>query len=37
MSDPKIFGVGLLTIMVIVGAFWLGRKTNALGFLPIVG
>lgn len=37
MSDPKVFGVGLLTIAVIVGAFWLGRKTTALNFLPVIG
>lgn len=35
--DPKILGVSLLTIVVIVGAFYLGRKTSLLNFLPIVG
>lgn len=35
--DPKIFGVSLLTILVIVAAFWLGRKTTVGNFLPVIG
>lgn len=33
----RIFGVSLLTILLIVGAFYLGRKTTALAFLPVIG
>lgn len=35
--DPKIFGVSLLTILVIIGAFYIGRKTKLGSFLPVVG
>lgn len=35
--DPKIFGVSLLTIVIVVGAFYLGRKTRIGAGLPIVG
>lgn len=35
--DPKIFGVSLFTIIVILGAFYLGRKTTLLSFLPVIG
>jgi hypothetical protein len=37
MWDPKILGVSLLTILVVVGAFWLGRKTTVANFLPVIG
>lgn len=37
MWDPKIFGISLLTIIVIVGAFWLGRKTTIAAGLPVIG
>lgn len=37
MWDPKIMGVSLLTILVIVGAFYLGRHTTVGNFIPVVG
>lgn len=35
--DPKIFGVSLLTIAVILGAFYVGRHTSWLNMIPVVG
>jgi len=35
--NGKIFGVSLLTILLILGAFYLGRKTQVLAFLPVIG
>lgn len=37
MWDPKIFGVSLLTIIVLIGAFYLGRKTTLGKGLPLIG
>lgn len=33
----RIFGVSVLTIALIVGAFYLGRKTTIASFLPVIG
>jgi hypothetical protein len=30
MWDPKIFGISLLTILVVVGSYYIGRKTTLL-------
>lgn len=37
MWDPKIFGISLLTIVVIIGAFYIGRHTTIANFVPVVG
>lgn len=33
----RIFGVSLLTIALVLGAFYLGRKTTLLSFIPVIG
>lgn len=33
----KVFGVSLMTILLIVAVFYIGRKTTLLSFLPVVG
>lgn len=33
----RIFGVSLMTILLILGAFYLGRKTSILSGLPVIG
>lgn len=33
----KIFGVSILTIALILGAFYIGRKTKVLSGLPFIG
>jgi len=33
----KIFGVSVLTIALLVGAFWLGRHTGLLKGVPVLG
>ena len=33
----KIFGVSLLTVALVLGAFYLGRKTQILAGLPVIG
>jgi len=33
----RIFGVSLLTIALVIGAFYLGRKTTILSMLPVIG
>lgn len=33
----RIFGISLMTILVVVGAFYLGRKTSLLSGLPVIG
>jgi len=33
----KIFGVSVLTIALLLGAFWLGRHTGLLKGVPVLG
>jgi len=33
----RVFGVSLLTIALILGAFYLGRKTTLLAGVPLIG
>jgi hypothetical protein len=33
----KIFGVSVLTILLLIGAFWLGRHTGILKGVPVIG
>lgn len=33
----RIFGVSLMTILLILGAFYLGRKTTLLAGVPVIG
>lgn len=33
----KVFGISLMTIALLVLAFYVGRKTTLLNFLPVVG
>lgn len=33
----KIFGVSVLTIAFLLGAFWLGRHTGLLKGVPVLG
>lgn len=33
----KVFGVSLMTIVLLLAAFYVGRKTTLLSFLPVVG
>ena len=33
----KIFGVSLVTILLLLGAFWLGRHTGLLRGVPVIG
>jgi len=33
----KIFGVSLVTLLIVLVAFYVGRKTTLLKFLPVIG
>ena len=33
----KIFGVSLMTILLVLVVFYIGRKTSLLSFLPVIG
>lgn len=33
----KIFGVSLITLLFVLAAFYVGRKTSLLSFLPVIG
>lgn len=33
----RIFGISIMTILLVVGAFYLGRKTTILKSLPVIG
>lgn len=33
----KVFGVSLLTLALVFGAFYVGRKTTLLAGLPVIG
>lgn len=33
----KIFGISLMTILLVFGAFYLGRKTKLLSGVPVIG
>lgn len=33
----RIFGVSLLTLVLLVLAFYVGRKTTLLNFVPVIG
>lgn len=33
----RIFGVSLLTIILLLAAFYVGRKTTLLSFVPVIG
>ncbi len=33
----KVFGVSLLTIVIVLAAFYVGRKTTLLKFIPVIG
>lgn len=33
----KIFGVSVLTILMLIGAFYLGRHTGLLKGVPVIG
>lgn len=33
----RIFGVSLLTILLVTAAFYVGRKTTLGNFIPVIG
>jgi hypothetical protein len=33
----RIFGISLMTILIVLAAFYVGRKTTLLSFLPVIG
>lgn len=33
----RIFGISLMTILIVLAAFYVGRKTSLLSFLPVIG
>ena len=33
----KIFGVSLMTILLVLAVFYIGRKTTWFNFVPVVG
>lgn len=33
----KIFGVSLVTIVLVFAVFYIGRKTSLFAFLPVIG
>lgn len=33
----KVFGISLVTILIVLLAFYVGRKTTLASFLPVIG